>query len=256
MPEARSPPLQGARTDTGSTDLSDGRMTVSEELWDMTRQAIQTFLPMVAWAVVRTIDASIVGHTGVENMAAVSWCDLWTSCTAIFIAVSVLGTFGGQEYGRGNKQMVGVWTQVSIFTNLAVGVPVLICYFYTEQVISWLGHADLAPKAGYYAKVFAVSIPSSIIRSRILDFFTLQKILHPGRNSTVLLLVCNVLFGYYFVLGAGPIAWVIELVYADFKFDGFGFAACPWVSVCLDILQLLFIYIVEEKFPQRKFSGT
>lgn len=73
--------------------------------------------------------------------------------------------------------------------------------------------------------------------TQLAQFFFAQKIMYPLIHSSGLGLTLNLVLGLVFVLG-----WPIP------GFDGFGFEACPIVTVCVTYFQLFFLVIIYMYF--------
>ena len=59
----------------------------------------------------------------------------------------------GNAFGAGNKQLAGIWLQVSMSVLAIIAVPVLLLWLSTETVLTALGQpAVLARDAGYCAQ--------------------------------------------------------------------------------------------------------
>ncbi len=212
----------------------DERRTPRQEVFDLCKQAVPNFLTSMSYVLVTTVDTALIGHTGVDNLAATAQSDFWTGCSTPFMSNSVLSTFAGQAKGVKNHKMVGVWTQISILNTVLVAIPVAMCWLMTERVLLMLGRdPSIAEKAGYFSGVLVLAFPPRILFRNLSSFFTSQKILYPGKNSAVLALTLNTIFGLYFVLGLGPLSYL-------FGNGGLGFEACPWVTVCVEWTQITF----------------
>merc|ERR1712070_512631 len=95
-----------------------------------------------------------------------------------------------------------------------------------------MGQSDqISNDAWYYAVVLCGAFPARIIYGQCTQFFSAQRITHPEAVGSLLAMGLNLLFGLIFVLGV-PIP----------GFDGFGFHACPIVTVSVEYVQMAFFF--------------
>jgi len=196
----------------------------------------------------KTIDTALLGHVSREALSAAALSDLWTMCTAVLVNGRVLGILVGGALGAQNPKLAGIYLQVSYCVLAIMAVFVFFSWYCTEQV--WLAFGsdpEISSMAGYYARVLAWSIPGQVIFTQLSQFFSAQKIMHPEVNGSTFALCCNLIFGLYFVLGF------------PFKnFHGFGFAACPIVTVMAVYAQLFligYVYIYRQRLHETCWDG-
>ena len=60
-----------------TADVVHKRLTFSEEVADISRQAAPNFLAGMSYVLVKTVDTALIGHTGTGNLSAVSWTQIW-----------------------------------------------------------------------------------------------------------------------------------------------------------------------------------
>lgn len=158
----------------------EDRNTVLKEFVAITKLAIPMFMAMVSWVALKVTDTAVLGHVGKETMGhvgtryldATALSDLWTSSTGVFIQSRVVGTFCGQAFGAGNKQLVGIWLQVSYVVLGCVMVPVAICWCLTAPVLRAVHKTPQeVSDASYYAVVLAICLPVRIGFSQLSSFF-------------------------------------------------------------------------------------
>lgn len=232
-----------AVTDGDSSLLPhEDRSTVLKEIVAITKLAIPMFMAMVSWVALKVTDTAVLGHVGKETMGhvgtryldATALSDLWTSSTGVFIQSRVVGTFCGQAFGAGNKQLVGIWLQVSYVVLGCVMVPVAICWCLTAPVLQ---AAHKTPQevsdASYYAIVLAICLPVRIGFSQLSSFFSAQKIMRPAVVCSSSAMLLNLVGTLILVLGIGIPHW-----------SGLGFPACPWVTTCVEFTQLFILWFI------------
>lgn len=224
-----------AARETGSALLeASARTSVCEDVCAIAKLTVPMFLSRVSFVMMKTTDSSILGHTGTRYLEAVALSDLWTSSTGVFIQSGAASMLCSQAYGAGNKKLVGIWIQVAYAVLGIACVFVAIAWSLTGPVLRALGRSeDLAGDAQYFALVLMICLPVRILYSQLSCFFNAQKITKPSMVTSVCGMLANLVFGLIFVLGLGVPNW-----------DGFGFAACPWVTTIVEYAQFALVWSV------------
>lgn len=146
--------------------------------------------------------------------------------------------------------------QVSLTVLSAILVPVAVSWALTGPLLRALGEpAEVADDASYYALVLMACLPARIGISQISQFFTSQKMLHPGMTTGFLAMLMNLVLGLYFVLGVPsvPAGWA-----------GLGFHACPLVTSAVEYCQLALLWgvywaglkLYRECWPEAGWSWS
>jgi len=160
----------------------------------------------------------------------------------------ILGVLIGGAVGAGNPKLAGIYLQVSYLVLFAISLIVFLAWHLTEQVWLWFGSdPEISEMAGYYAKALSFAIPGIVAFGQLSQYFTAQRIMHPAVSSTAVGLFANVLFGLIFVLG-----WFIP------GFEGYGFEACPIVTVVTTYVQPVFMlvfYVYFQKLHEACWPG-
>jgi len=139
----------------------------------------------------------------------------------------VLGILVGQSIGANNHYLALVYLNISFMILAALSVIVMISWGYTESIWESLEQPIyLAKDAGYYSCVLTLLIPAQIGFDQLAQFFSAQRIMKPEVVIALLALAFNLAFGLVFVLGF-PFTY----------FNGYGFKACPIVTVAVDWIQ-------------------
>eukprot|EP00933_Yihiella_yeosuensis_P051292 TRINITY_DN4918_c0_g2_i1.p1 TRINITY_DN4918_c0_g2~~TRINITY_DN4918_c0_g2_i1.p1 ORF type:complete len:501 (+),score=57.17 TRINITY_DN4918_c0_g2_i1:92-1594(+) len=210
------------------------RLTVAAEVFELFKLAIPIFINMVSWVTMKVTDTAVLGHVGTRYLDASALSDLWTSSTGVFISSRVVGTFCGQAYGAGNKQLVGIWLQVAYVVLMSIMIPVAICWCLTDAALRAMGKSEIvSADAGYYAVVLALCLPVRIAFSQLSTFFSSQKILRPSVVCATSAMLLNLFGALVLVLGLGIPGW-----------HGFGFHACPWVTATVEYFQLFILWYI------------
>ena len=153
-------------------------------------------------------------------------------CTGVLLQGRVLSVFVGQSIGANNHRLALIYLRISCIILAILSVIVTISWSYTQQVWERLGQpTSVAKDAGYYSLVFRLMIPAQIGFDQLAQFFSAQRIMKPEVVTSLLALGINLAFGLFFVLGA-PFR----------NFRGFGFAACPVVTVIVDWFQFMILF--------------
>eukprot|EP00192_Tetraselmis_astigmatica_P005619 CAMPEP_0117672028 /NCGR_PEP_ID=MMETSP0804-20121206/13674_1 /TAXON_ID=1074897 /ORGANISM="Tetraselmis astigmatica, Strain CCMP880" /LENGTH=514 /DNA_ID=CAMNT_0005480579 /DNA_START=50 /DNA_END=1594 /DNA_ORIENTATION=+ len=228
-------PAEGSPSDKASSqqlEISDETSGLLKEFCDLLYLTAAIFVSSVSWVIIKTTDSALLGYTGTHYLAAASISDLWTQSTGVFIMGGVLGMFCSQAIGAGNRELAGIWLQVSLAVLAAVLLPVAITWALTGPLLTALGEPpELVSDASYYALVLMLCLPARIGCSQISQFFTAMKVMQPGMLSSVLAMLMNLALGLVLVLGVGVPGW-----------SGFGFVACPIVTSCVEYSQLFVLW--------------
>jgi Na+-driven multidrug efflux pump len=182
----------------------------------------------------KTTDTALLGHVSQDALSAAALSDLWTMTTQVLLNGRILGVLVGGAVGAGNNALAGIYLQVSYVVLFAVSILVIIAWSLTEQICLAFGtDPSISRMAGYYAQALSTAIPGMIAFNQLSQFFSAQRIMKPEVHSATMGLFANLLFGLIFVLG-----WPVP------GFNGYGFQACPLVTVVVTYAQLVFMIVV------------
>jgi len=208
-----------------------------DDAMDTIKLGVPIFITMLSWVGMKTTDSALLGHVSAEALAASSLSDLWTMCSAVLIQGRVLGILVGAAVGAGNPKLAGIYLQVSYLVLSILAVGVFVAWNFTEQVWVTFGTDPVTSRdAGYYARVLSISIPGLVAFSQLSQFFSAQRIMYPELNASSAALLLNLVFGLILVLGV-PFP----------NFDGFGFQACPIITMLCVYVQLAVVYFIYVK---------
>ena len=129
-----------------------------------------------------------------------------------------------------------------------LAIPVAISWAFTENIWIWMGQSeDIAGMAGYYSWVFIFAIPAQMVYSQVSQYLTAQRVMRPEVVASATGLAANLVLGLVLVLG-----WPIP------GFVGFGFTACPNVTVVVVYIQLIMLgyYFVKTEHAKPPIEET
>lgn len=128
----------------------------------------------------------------------------------------------------------------------ALSIVVAISWSFTEQVWIGLGQSeDVSKMAGYYSFIFIFAIPAQLLFDQLAQYLSAQRIMRPEVVASLIALICNLILGITFVLGVPFLG-----------FDGFGFEACPLVTVVVVYLQCTALYVYWMKTGKNTFHNS
>ena len=210
--------------------------TIVADAMDILKIGIPIFISSISWVGKKTTDTALLGHlSSPDALAASALSDLWTMTTSVLLTGRILQVLIGGAVGAGNPRLGGIYLQVSYVVLFSISIVVIVAWNCTEYV--WhtlLGRDPLISKmAGDYARTLSFAIPATILFGQLSQFFSAQQIMYPEVKASTIGLTTNLVFGLVFVLG-----WPIP------NFQGYGFNACPIVTVVTTYIQLIFLVFV------------
>lgn len=176
-----------------------------------------------------------VGHLGKTELSAVSLAAMIANISGygLFQGISTcLDTVAAQSYGRGELEMVGVYTQRCTILLAITTVPVLLIWVYSKPfLLAFIPEVECCELASQYLKILSFGIPPYVIFEISKHYLQAQGIFHA---NTYVLLICapiNVILNYLLV-------WDEKI--------GLGFIGAPIAVVLTDYLLVIFtlIYVV------------
>ena len=180
----------------------------------------------------KTTDTALLGHVSGESLSAAALSDLWSMCTGVILQGRVLTILVGQSVGANNPHLALIYLRISFLVLGTLSIPVMIAWTFTQQIWEAFGQSTAVAKdAGYYSFAFIFSIPAQIGWSQLAQFFSAQRIMKPEVVASLMALACNLVLGMVFVLGV-PLK----------GFGGYGFKACPTVTVTVVWFQFIMLW--------------
>ena len=237
---------------TGSDDEHDNceehEFSFVQECLDLMSLAIPIAISRLAWVGMKTTDTALIGHTKTRYLSASAISDLWTASTGVLLQGGVLSILAAQAVGSSNKQMAGVWVQVSLFVLSILLVPVMVLWACTGPVLYAFGVKDnLIGPASYYSIVLMFALPVRVCAAQLSQYFMAQRITQPMVFCGLLALIMNLCLGVIFVLGYPIPNW-----------EGFGFHACAVVTVLVEVFQvsvMFYRYCYLQKLHETCWPG-
>lgn len=230
------------------SELGKGNKGYLDEAYDIMKLGTPMFFTGVSWVAMAATDTALLGHVSTQSLTASAESSLWTSSIAVIIYGGVLRTFCSQAFGAKNYDLVGIWTQVSLVCLAPLMVLVAVGQMFTGPVLqAFHAPADIIPKSSYYAMVMTIALPARLLSYHIGPFLTSQKIMRPGAVCAAIAMIVNLVAGMILVLGIPIPNW-----------KGFGFAACPAVTVGASWLQFLLtwgIFCQHQKLHKKCWPG-
>lgn len=222
---------------SASADTSDANGRKSRAFLDTCKEVMTLAVPLavsrLSWTAMKTTDTALIGHTGTLYLSASAVADLYTQSTGVFISGGVLSTLVSQAYGSSNKQMGGIWLQVSIVVVGCTSLPVIVSWLFCGPILRAMGvSSDLIYPAAYYALVLVTAIPARIGVGQLSQYLMAQGIADPLVKTGLFSMCVNLMLGLVVVLGVGIPGW-----------SGFGFWACPVVTTLVEWVTLgIYLY--------------
>jgi len=217
--------------DVKSNHDHDEHATLWHDILDTFHLSLPIFVSRVSFVGMTTTDTALLGHVSGQSLSAAALSDLWRSCTAVLIRGRVLGIVVGQAIGAKNEGLAFIYLKISCLILGALSIIVIFSWTFTEQIWVYLGQSPtIAKDAQYYSSVFIASIPASLWFGQLAQFLSAQRIMRPEVITSLLALGCNLILGITLVLGIPSLG-----------FEGYGFAACPWVTVVVVWCQAIFL---------------
>jgi len=223
MSSAMSSVAEEALVDDDFSAPGSRRLFLKTELVTCANLAWPLLVSFFSRMAMASVDSAFVGH--IPSDAAhpgqyLAACVLADMSVSLLILPPLafnqsLNALVSQAVGSGNKKQAGVWLQASLFWLTVTYIPVLVAFFYVEDILLLLRFdANIAKLGGSYAKwnVFW-PIPNGWYQC-MRFYFQAQGKPRPAMYNNLMFLFINVLLNWIFVFG-GP--------FRAFGWNGFGF---------------------------------
>ncbi|CAD7925030.1 unnamed protein product [Amoebophrya sp. A120] len=229
--EGRSP---GRDTNVSVADFGneDDDQDHDESMSRLLSSAIPLFFSGIQFVFIKMTDTALAGHVDAKFLTVTAFSDFYTQLYSVVTSSRVLGSLAAPAVGAKDYQLVGAYLQTAIVVLFALAVPVVFLNCCAGLVlhyglkVPW----DLAAPAGYYAAVLSLCLPARILMAQLSQFLVAQECADIPSSVSFVPPVLNFLFGMQFVLGIPLTAY------------GFGFFACPWVTVFVEYVGLLAVF--------------
>src|SRR5262249_46369764 len=134
------------------------------------RLSLPVALTQVGLMMTGVVDTAMVGHLGVDQLAACALANMW-QWTFMSLGVGMvmgIDTLIGQAHGRGDGAGTALAMQPGIVLGLIVSVPLLCAMFATRPGLILLGQdPHIAELAAGYNRFKAPTVPCFIVYSAI-----------------------------------------------------------------------------------------
>lgn len=205
------------------TVIRSGRRLSTGELLRLTASlSWPAMLAQLSSIMMQYIDASMVGHLGADDSAAVGlvstslWL-FWGICSAVTVgfSVQVAHSIGAGDYSRARDILRQSITACLIFAVIFAGVGAAIAY----PLPRWLGGtATVCPKASVYFLVFVMALP--MLTMNYLGGAMLRCVgnMKVAGGLNVMMCLLDVVFNYFLIFPTRH----IDLFAIDFTMPGAG----------------------------------
>jgi MATE family multidrug resistance protein len=198
-----------------------------------------------------SVDSAFVGHIPSDDahpgqyLAACVLADMSVSLLILppLAFNQSLNALVSQAVGSGNKKQAGVWLQLSLFWLTVTYIPVLVAFFFVEDILTMLRFdKNICELGGLYAKwnVFW-PIPNGWYQC-MRFYFQAQGKPRPAMYNNLMFLFINVLLNWIFVFG-GP--------FRAFGWNGFGFVGAAMSISCSRCGQPITYWLYMFKYTRQ-----
>ncbi|KAE9047710.1 hypothetical protein PR003_g331 [Phytophthora rubi] len=204
------------------TDLEEARALLA--------LALPSALSTYCYFAVSITELSVMGHLGVDELAAVAYAQL---CLDLSTLVFMQGFNGGmnslcsQAFGAKNFHLVGEYTLLTGLLVTGACVPMALLWWNIDTLLLTAGVADrVASLAGQYGRLSLLWLWPRSMFQVLASFYLAQNIVLPTAVFDVLM----VLFNGFFAVG---------FTYGRFGLPELGFVGCPLGTAVAVALRLV-----------------
>ncbi|CAD7970230.1 unnamed protein product [Amoebophrya sp. A120] len=192
-------------------------------------------------------DTALAGHVDAFFLTVTAFSDFYTQLYSLVTNSRVLGSLAAPAFGSQNYQLVGAYLQTALLVLFTLAIPVVLLNCCAAFVLRNLFDlpAAVADLSGYYAMVLSLCLPAQILMTQMSQFLVAQECadLVVGTVS-IGPPVLNLLLGLQLVLGIPLAAY------------GFGFSACPFVTVVVEWVGLAAVFLAMRAKTSRSVLTT
>lgn len=155
------------------------------------------------------VDTMMVGHIGIDAMAAAALATQWASVTLMFGMGLVTGVdpLISQGYGSGEREEVARGLHQGLWVGLGASLLIAGSWMFLEPLLLlWGQSAAVARDAQYYLNAQLPSVPFFMLTVALRSYLQNRGITMPGFVVMALANVLNVLFNWVFIFGIGSFA--------------------------------------------------
>ncbi len=173
----------------------------SRRIWALAGPVILT---QVATMMLGVVDTIMVGHVGVQELAAAALGHLWTFGTLIFAMGAVIGMdpIITQAAGARDRHRLGVTLQQGILLAVLVSIPITALWLMTRRALIWMGQDPvLAAQAAVYVRVQLPAVLFFLVYTALRQYLQGRGILRPALTVAILANLFNVLANWVLIFG-------------------------------------------------------
>lgn len=165
-----------------------------------------------------------VGHLGKNQLSAVSLAAMIANITGYGIVQGIatcLDTLAAQSFGRGDNEMVGVYTQRCFILMSLILTPIVLIWVNAKPILlAIVPEVECCELASQYLKVLSIGIPPYVIFELSKHYLQAQGIFHANTYVLIFCAPLNVILNYVLVwdrnIGIGFIGAPIAVVLTDY----------------------------------------
>jgi MATE family multidrug resistance protein len=150
------------------------------------------------------VDAILVGHVGVEAMAAAALANVWIWATFMFAQGVLMGLdpIVAQAHGAGDGERAGRALHSGLLLALGLSVALALLWLATERVLVLSGQdPGLARQAHIYTLLQIPSIPFFLVYTALRQYLQGREQMRPALVVIVGANVLNALLGWALIFG-------------------------------------------------------
>jgi MATE family multidrug resistance protein len=167
------------------------------------------------------VDAILVGHVGVDEMAAAALANVWIWATFMFAQGVLMGLdpIVAQAHGAGDGERAGRALHSGVAMALLLSAALALLWLATERVLLLSGQdPQLARQAHLYTIVQIPSIPFFLVYTAVRHYLQAREYVRPALFVILGANLLNLLFGWSLIFG--------HLGFPALGLVGAGIAAC------------------------------
>ena len=151
-------------------------------------------------------DTAVLGHRSTDFLAASSIAVVWSNMSMVLIFNGFcqgLSTLCSQSWGAKNKELMGVWLQLTLVCVLVVCIPVGASWWWTGEIMSLFLKIDstMIRSIDIFQRVYLACIIPFSINACVNQFLLAQSINKPQLVLQIGSLGLNFVFNYAFIYG-------------------------------------------------------
>ncbi|KAL4108775.1 hypothetical protein PRIC1_000484 [Phytophthora ramorum] len=220
-------------------------LTGRQEARALLALALPSALSAYCYFAVSITELSVMGHLGVDELAAVAYAQL---CLDLSTLVFMQGFNGGmnslcsQAFGAKNFHLVGEYTLLTCLLVTVACAPMALLWWNLDSLLLTAGVTEhVASLAGQYGRLSLLWLWPRSMFQVLASFYQAQNIVLPTAVFDVLMVVLNCFFA-------------IGFTYGRFGLPEIGFIGCPLgtaVAVVLRLVSYVWYMNVYRKYHRQ-----